>query len=178
MVIGVYRLRSRTISLREGSLVGGCQANPEQYPWEKVHLCWSSTPDHLVGGCQMRNWVCHLALKPSLGRKPLLEFTSWEVMEQLLPMWHVLPHDPSHYRSTGEDSCETTSLWSNNHPCPNQTRNGTQAASDPKVPFHLTSPHDLDIAHGFEFKLFIILVLARKPFSQWSDLHASTSICP
>jgi hypothetical protein len=41
-----------------------------------------------------------------------------------------------------------------------------QAVGDPKVPFHLTSPHDLDLAHVFEFELFIILVLARKPFSQ------------
>jgi hypothetical protein len=41
-----------------------------------------------------------------------------------------------------------------------------QAASDPKVPFHLTSPRDLDLARGFESELFIILILARKPFSQ------------
>jgi hypothetical protein len=53
-----------------------------------------------------------------------------------------------------------------------------QAAGDPKVPFHLTSPRDLNLARGFEYELFIILVLARKPFSQQSDLHASTSICP
>jgi hypothetical protein len=53
-----------------------------------------------------------------------------------------------------------------------------QAAGDPKMPFHLTSPLDLDLAHGFESELFIILVLARKPFSQRSDLHASTSIYP
>jgi hypothetical protein len=58
------------------------------------------------------------------------------------------------------------SFWSNNHSCPNQTRNGTQVAGDPNVPFQLTSPHDLDLAHGFESKLFIILVLAGKPFSQ------------
>jgi hypothetical protein len=58
------------------------------------------------------------------------------------------------------------SFWSNNHSCPNQTRNGTQAAGDPKVPFHLTFPHDLDLARGFESELFIILLLARKPFSQ------------
>jgi hypothetical protein len=58
------------------------------------------------------------------------------------------------------------SLWLNNHSCPNQTRNGTQAASDPKVPFHLTSSHDLDLARGFKSKLFIIFVLARKLFSQ------------
>jgi hypothetical protein len=42
----------------------------------------------------------------------------------------------------------------------------TQAAGDLKVPFHLTSPRDLDLAHGFKSELFIILVLARKPFSQ------------
>jgi hypothetical protein len=30
----------------------------------------------------------------------------------------------------------------------------------------LTSPHDLDLACGFESELFIILVLARIPFSQ------------
>jgi hypothetical protein len=78
----------------------------------------------------------------------------------------------------GEDSCKQASFWSNNHSCPNQTRNGTQAAGDPKVPFHLTSPHDLDLAHGFEYALLIILVLARKPFSQSGDLHASTSIRP
>jgi hypothetical protein len=34
-----------------------------------------------------------------------------------------------------EDSCEKVSFWLNNHSCPNQTRNGTQAADDPKVPF-------------------------------------------
>jgi hypothetical protein len=45
-----------------------------------------------------------------------------------------------------------------------QTRNCTQAVGDPKVSFHLTTPHDLDLAHGFEYELFIILVLARKPF--------------
>jgi hypothetical protein len=66
----------------------------------------------------------------------------------------------------GEDSCKKMSFWSNNHSCPNQTRNGTQAAGDPKVPFHLTFPHDLDLARGFESELFIILLLARKPFSQ------------
>jgi hypothetical protein len=31
-------------------------------------------------------------------------------------------------------------------------------------PFHLTSPRDLDLAHGFKSELFIILVLDRKPF--------------
>jgi hypothetical protein len=35
----------------------------------------------------------------------------------------------------GEDSCKKVSFWSNNHSCPNQTRNGTQAVDDPKVPF-------------------------------------------
>jgi hypothetical protein len=73
-------------------------------------------------------------------------------MEQLLP--------------NSEDSCEKASFWSNNHSCPNQIRNRTQAEGDPKVPFHLTSPRDLDLAHGFESELFIISVLARKPFSQ------------
>jgi hypothetical protein len=77
----------------------------------------------------------------------------------------------------GEDSCEKVSFWSNNHSYPNQTRNSTQAADDPKVPFHLNSPRDLDLARGFESELFTILVLARKQFSQLSDLHASTSIC-
>jgi hypothetical protein len=41
-----------------------------------------------------------------------------------------------------------------------------QAARDLKVPFHLTSPRNLNLARGFEFELFIILVLARKPFYQ------------
>jgi hypothetical protein len=41
-----------------------------------------------------------------------------------------------------------------------------QVAGDPKVPFHFTFPRDLDLARGFEFELFIIMVLARKPFSQ------------
>jgi hypothetical protein len=49
---------------------------------------------------------------------------------------------------------------------PIKQKNGTQAADDPKLPFHLTSPRDLDLARGFESELFIILVLARKPFSQ------------
>jgi hypothetical protein len=35
----------------------------------------------------------------------------------------------------GEDSCKKASFWSNNHSCPNQTRNGMQVAGDPKVPF-------------------------------------------
>jgi hypothetical protein len=35
----------------------------------------------------------------------------------------------------GDDSCEKTSLLSNNHSCPNQTINGMQVAGDPKVPF-------------------------------------------
>jgi hypothetical protein len=35
----------------------------------------------------------------------------------------------------GEDSCEKASFWSNNHSCPNQTINGTQAVGDPKVLF-------------------------------------------
>jgi hypothetical protein len=74
-------------------------------------------------------------------------------------------HDPSHYRSTVRIIAKV-SFWSNNHSCPNQKRNGTQAAGDPKVPFHLTSPHDLHLACGFESEMFIILVLARKPFSQ------------
>jgi hypothetical protein len=39
-----------------------------------------------------------------------------------------------------------------------------QAAGDPKVPFHFTSPHDLDLAHGFKYELFIILVLAENYF--------------
>jgi hypothetical protein len=39
-----------------------------------------------------------------------------------------------------------------------------QEASDPKVPFHLTSPLDLDLACGFESELFIILVLVENHF--------------
>jgi hypothetical protein len=35
----------------------------------------------------------------------------------------------------GEDSCGKASFWSNTHSCPNQTRNDTQVAGDPKVPF-------------------------------------------
>jgi hypothetical protein len=66
----------------------------------------------------------------------------------------------------GKDSCKEASFWSNNLTCPNQTRNSMQAAGDPKVSFRLTSPHDLDLADGFESELFNILVLARKPFSQ------------
>jgi hypothetical protein len=66
----------------------------------------------------------------------------------------------------GEDSCEEASFWSNNHSGPNQTRNGMQAARDPKVPFHLTSHRDMDLAHGFECKLIIIWVFARKSSSQ------------
>jgi hypothetical protein len=66
----------------------------------------------------------------------------------------------------GEDSCEEATFWSNKHSCPNQTRNVMQAAGDPKVPFHLTSLRDLDLAYGFDSELFISLVLARKPFSQ------------
>jgi hypothetical protein len=58
------------------------------------------------------------------------------------------------------------SFLSNNHSCPNQTRNGTQAAGDPKLPFHLTAPRDLDIGCGFKSELFFMLVLARKSFSQ------------
>jgi hypothetical protein len=34
-----------------------------------------------------------------------------------------------------------------------------QAAGDPMVLFHLTSPRDLDITRGFEPELFIILDL-------------------
>jgi hypothetical protein len=45
-----------------------------------------------------------------------------------------------------EDSCEKTSYWSNNHSCPNQTRNGTQAAGDPKVPF----PRSIMVVGGGE----------------------------
>jgi hypothetical protein len=78
----------------------------------------------------------------------------------------ILPHGPSHCRSMVRILVKKTSFWSNNHSCPNQKRNGAQAADDSKVPFHLTSPCDLDLAHGFESELFIILDLARKPFSQ------------
>jgi hypothetical protein len=35
----------------------------------------------------------------------------------------------------GEKSCEKASFWSNNHSCPNQTRNGMHVVGDPKVPF-------------------------------------------
>jgi hypothetical protein len=38
----------------------------------------------------------------------------------------------------GEDSCEKASFWSNNHSCPNQTRNDTQVVGDPKVPFPIS----------------------------------------
>jgi hypothetical protein len=38
----------------------------------------------------------------------------------------------------GEDSCEKTSFWSNYLSCPNQTRNGTQAAGDRIVPFPIS----------------------------------------
>jgi hypothetical protein len=34
------------------------------------------------------------------------------------------------------------------------------------VPIKQEMARDLDLAHGFESELFIILVLARKPFSQ------------
>jgi hypothetical protein len=73
---------------------------------------------------------------------------------------------------------QKASFLSNNHSCPNQTRNGTQAVGDPKVSFHLTSPHYLDLAREFESELFIIFFMTIKSFSQLSDLHASTSICP
>jgi hypothetical protein len=56
-------------------------------------------------------------------------------MGQLLPIWHVLPHDPSHWSSTVRIHAKKSSFWSNNHSCPNQTRNGMQAACDPKVSF-------------------------------------------
>jgi hypothetical protein len=44
--------------------------------------------------------LLHLELKPCFGWKPLLEFTSWQVMAKLLSIWPVLPHDPFRYRST------------------------------------------------------------------------------
>jgi hypothetical protein len=44
--------------------------------------------------------LLHPKLKPCFGRKPLLEFTSWQVVGQLLPIWPVLPHDPSRCNST------------------------------------------------------------------------------
>jgi hypothetical protein len=85
-------------------LLGLClrfsQADPKQYPWEKVHFCSNYATYHLVGSCRMGNWVCHPAVKPWLGWKLLLEFTSWQVMEQLLAIWPVLSHDSSHCRST------------------------------------------------------------------------------
>jgi hypothetical protein len=44
--------------------------------------------------------LLHPELKPCFGGKPLLEFTPWQVMGQLLPIWHVLPLDPSRCSST------------------------------------------------------------------------------
>jgi hypothetical protein len=118
----------------------------------------------------------------------------------------------------GEDSCEKASFWSNNHSCPNKTRNDTQEAGDPIVPFprsimavgggeslllcqsHVLFHsnkiqnnngrwHKLDFLLWSELSNAMDLVgsslnyssswpLARKLFSQWSDLHTSTSICP
>jgi hypothetical protein len=49
----------------------------------------------------------------------------------------------------GEESCEKVSFWSNNHSFPNQTRNGTQAAGDPKVPFPRSKCHLLCQSHVF-----------------------------
>jgi hypothetical protein len=44
--------------------------------------------------------LLHPKLKPCFGWKPLLEFTSWQVVGQLLPIWPVLPHNPSRCSST------------------------------------------------------------------------------
>jgi hypothetical protein len=44
--------------------------------------------------------LLHPELKRCFGWKPLLEFTSSHVVGQLLPIWLVLPHDPSHCSST------------------------------------------------------------------------------
>jgi hypothetical protein len=116
-------------------------------------------------------------VKPWLGWKPLLEFTSWQVMEQLLAIRHVLPHDPSHCRSTvrilvkKHPSGQITTLITIKQEIVRKQQVIQKCLS-------LDFPRDLDLARGFESKLFIILVLARKLFSQWSDLHTSTSICP
>jgi hypothetical protein len=44
--------------------------------------------------------LLHRKLKPCFGWKPLLDFTSWQVVGQLLPIRPVLPHNPSRCSST------------------------------------------------------------------------------
>jgi hypothetical protein len=44
--------------------------------------------------------LLHSEFNPCFAQKPLMEFTSWQVMGQLLPIWHILPHDPSRCSST------------------------------------------------------------------------------
>jgi hypothetical protein len=47
----------------------------------------------------------------------------------------LLLHNPSHCSSTVRILVKKASFWSNNHSCPNQTRNSAQVEGDPKVPF-------------------------------------------
>jgi hypothetical protein len=117
-------------------------------------------------------------VKPWLGWKLLFEFTSWQVMEQLLAIWPVLPHDPSHRRSMAWILAKKHPSGQINTLVPIKQEMVRKRQVIQKCPFTWLPPRDLDLARGLESELFIILVLARKPFSQWSDLHASTSICP
>jgi hypothetical protein len=61
--------------------------------------------------------------------------------------------------------------------CSTQTRYRTIMADDINLTSLVIWAWPCDGPRGFESKLFIILALAGKPFSQWSNLHASTSIC-
>jgi hypothetical protein len=125
----------------------------------------------------------------------------------LVPIWPVLPHDPSRYSSTVRILVkkrpsgwittlvpikqEMICMWQMIQKCPFlyplwQLVEESLLLCQSHVLFNSNKIqnnngkwHKLNLCSWSELSHAVDLVaLARKPFSQWTDLHASTSICP
>jgi hypothetical protein len=107
------------------------------YFWERAHFFWNSAHYHATRSCQRskEKLACY-TLSWSLA---LDEKYCWSSCPDRL--WgNCYSHDLSYLTihlvaALRWGFLRKTFFWSNNHSCPNQTRNDTQAVGDPKVPF-------------------------------------------
>jgi hypothetical protein len=107
------------------------------YLWERAHFFWNLAQYHATSSYQWS--IGKLACYTLSWSLALDENHCWSSRPDRL--WGNCSHMTCLTSGSislwlyGEDSCEKASFWLNNHSCPNQTRNDTQEAGDPKGPF-------------------------------------------
>jgi hypothetical protein len=107
------------------------------YLWERAHFFWNPAHYHATSSCQRsKGKLASYTLNWSLA---LVENHCWSSRPDR--SWgNCYPYDMSYLMIHLVAALRWGFLWktsfsSNNHSCPNQIRNGTQVAGDPKVPF-------------------------------------------